>query len=190
MKLLEYNDYELLYLINRRSDLALEILFEKYKLLILKKLRNYKLDILTKEDVVQDCMIEMNKSLNKYNESLNILFITYVDTIFQRKINRFMMKVYKEKKFFSYITYEDEQCMHESETFYNTYLEDMITKVQLEEIRMKLNKLEKDVLYEIMLEKKSINSFCIKHNMKQKKVYNVIQQIRKKCSTIINGINS
>ena len=62
------NDLELLSRIREHDDLALEIMFEKYKPLIYTKIKKYNFPALEKEDYLQEGRIVLVKAIDTYRE--------------------------------------------------------------------------------------------------------------------------
>ena len=92
---MEYNDYELVYLVKENEE-ALEYMMEKYEPLFYKiarsflnKYKNTDLDI---EDIVQYCRIVFCKVIDVFNPDAEIIFITFLFICLKRSVNRFVNK--------------------------------------------------------------------------------------------------
>lgn len=90
MQYREYNDYELLNYISENNEEANEILFEKYKPLIVNisnKLYKYcKNKGLELNDLIQEGMLGFNLALKKYDQNKDASFYTYARKCIERKI--------------------------------------------------------------------------------------------------------
>lgn len=90
MQYREYNDYELLNYISENNEEANEILFEKYKPLIVNisnKLYKYcKNKGLELNDLIQEGMLGLNLALKKYDQNKDASFYTYARKCIERKI--------------------------------------------------------------------------------------------------------
>lgn len=90
MQYKDYNDYELLNYISENNEEANEILFEKYKPLIInfsnkmyKYCHNKGLEI---NDLIQEGMLGLNLALKNYNQDKEASFYTYAKKCIERKI--------------------------------------------------------------------------------------------------------
>lgn len=82
------NDYEQLYLIKENDDDARNLIFEKYKPIVLalaKKmfLENKQIEL---DDLIQEGYIGLNKAVNAFDENKNILFYTFSIICIQRQM--------------------------------------------------------------------------------------------------------
>ena len=90
MQYKDYNDYELLNYISENNEEANEILFEKYKPLVIsfsnkmyKYCHNKGLEI---NDLIQEGMLGLNLALKNYNQDKEASFYTYAKKCIERKI--------------------------------------------------------------------------------------------------------
>lgn len=86
----DYNDYELLSYVSEKNEEASEVLFEKYRPLILATAnrlfcycKNTGLEL---NDLVQEGMLGLNIAMNSYNDTKDATFYTYAKTCIERKI--------------------------------------------------------------------------------------------------------
>lgn len=90
MKYKDYNDYELINYISENNEEANEILFEKYKPLIVNisnKMYNYcKNKGLELNDLIQEGMLGLNLAIKSYNQDKEASFYTYAKKCIERKI--------------------------------------------------------------------------------------------------------
>jgi len=86
----DYNDYELINYIRENSEEANEILFEKYKPMIVNlatKMVNYSPNLgLEINDLIQEGMLGLNTAINSFDENDETSFYTYAKTCIERKI--------------------------------------------------------------------------------------------------------
>lgn len=92
-----YNDYELIYSVREKDDLAFDIIFEKYQPIIrkiagdyFKSYANYGYDY---EDFVQEGNIAFQKALIYYDENKNSIFYTFAVLCIRRKLLSFCRKI-------------------------------------------------------------------------------------------------
>lgn len=98
----QYNDYELLYLINEGNEYALNIFFEKYDSYIKKiiyELCHYIGDDF--EDLVQEGRMVLYKCIKMYKPINNTSFFTYFSLSLKRKIIRLLCDEYQAKPILS-----------------------------------------------------------------------------------------
>lgn len=86
----DYNDYELLSYVSEKNEEASEVLFEKYRPLILATsnrlfcyCKNTGLEL---NDLVQEGMLGLNLAMNSFDEEKDTSFYTYAKTCIERKI--------------------------------------------------------------------------------------------------------
>lgn len=86
----DYNDYELLSYISEKNEEASEVLFEKYRPLILatanRMLGYCKNTGLELNDLIQEGMLGLNLAMNSFNEEKDTSFYTYAKMCIERKI--------------------------------------------------------------------------------------------------------
>ncbi|MEG0026497.1 MAG: sigma-70 family RNA polymerase sigma factor [Bacilli bacterium] len=86
----EYNDYELLAFISENNEEANDIIYEKYRPIIVSianrmftYCHNKGLEI---NDLIQEGMMGLTYALNSFDETKNVTFYTYAKTCIERKI--------------------------------------------------------------------------------------------------------
>ena len=97
----DYNDYELINYIRENSEEANEILFEKYKPMIVNlatKMVNYSPNLgLEINDLIQEGMLGLNTAINSFNENDETSFYTYAKTCIERKVLSTMIGARRQK---------------------------------------------------------------------------------------------
>lgn len=88
MEYKQINDYEVMYMIRESDEEARDFMIKKYVPIINKLALKY-YDFAKKcgcefQDLVQEGLIALNKSINSYNESSNALFYTYACICIER----------------------------------------------------------------------------------------------------------
>lgn len=77
----DLNDYEVMYLVEDQDESAKELLFDKYRPIILKIAAHYKNDAkkcgLEMDDLVQEGYLGLYSAIQTFDESNNVLFYTY-----------------------------------------------------------------------------------------------------------------
>lgn len=95
------NDYELLEYINSNNEEAHNLMFEKYKPLIISIAKKnqpsalkYGYDI---NDLIQEGMIGLSKAINSFNSNMNVKFYTLAKVCIERRIIDLFIKEKREK---------------------------------------------------------------------------------------------
>ena len=88
----EYNDNELLYLISENDESAFEILCEKYRPLIVNRLRRFKIKDKNYDDYYQECLMVLDYCAKNYREDKSYTFNIYLDVSIQNKIRNTLRK--------------------------------------------------------------------------------------------------
>ncbi len=90
----DYNDYELIYLAQESNEVAINIIYQKYKPIIYKKCYKY-LPILKGIelcDLVQECYIILDYAIKNFNQDNNNTFYTFFNVC----IDRYLVSEYKK----------------------------------------------------------------------------------------------
>lgn len=107
----DINDYEVLYMIKENDDDAVELLYNKYKPVIDKKVYKWKAVLkklgISPLDIRQELYLAFTKAVNKYSEQNDTLFYTYVNILLDGHIKNIIKKASKVENTTSYIVYND-----------------------------------------------------------------------------------
>lgn len=89
-----YNDYEIMYMIEEKSDDALDILYQKYIPIVKSYARRYASSAkrygIEKDDLIQEGMYAIYRALRTYSTSHDTLFYTYVDFCIRGRMNNLL----------------------------------------------------------------------------------------------------
>lgn len=180
MKDYEYNDNELLYLINQKDDDALEILINKYKPLINRRIRSYKIRNRDYDDYYQECLITFINVIKRFREDKNGIFNLYLDCAIRNTIKSLMRK---EKQYFYNVVLCDELEYVIDEK------NDKIYKVK-EPLIGRLSKFEKEVYHERYINGLSVKDITKVLGCSEKRVYNAITRMKRKLSECVGEKNN
>ncbi len=171
-----YNDYELLYLINDEgSEQAFHILYEKYDFLIKTIISKYMCKSDKRQDLYQEGLIILNKCINTFREDANVSFYSYFIVSLNRR--------------FSYLKRDDYYCenIFIDNFEFTTKENDKDNKIlSYYERLIKANESEMGVLYfeDCICNGSSLNSFAKNNNItyyEALKIKNkVIKEIKKR----------
>lgn len=160
--MLQYNDYELIYLIQSEfCEPALKIMFKKYELLIYKYLHLYNVPKEDYDDYIQEAKILMYEAISKFDESKNKTFTRFYELILKRKIIKLNKKLPRYEIIDDFSRYKDENLFIEIEISNLTNLETVVFQKYFIQ--------NQKISYIAETEKKSI-----------KQIYNAIYRIREK----------
>ncbi|MGI6329474.1 MAG: sigma-70 family RNA polymerase sigma factor [Bacilli bacterium] len=97
----DYNDYELLYLIQDNNERATELLYEKYRFIVelkaKKKVRYAKGKGLDYNDLVQEGMIGLSEAIRDYRDDRNAKFSTFANLCIERQIGSALLRANRKK---------------------------------------------------------------------------------------------
>ena len=82
----QYNDYELLYMVEEDSPEAMEILINKYTPLIYARISKFHIKETYVDDYYQEGLIILFQATKKYNAESPMSFTNFFDLMLQRKI--------------------------------------------------------------------------------------------------------
>lgn len=86
----QVNDYEVMYMIKENDEDARNLLINKYMPIVNKVANKYLLYAksfgIDFEDLLQEGMIALDKAINSFNDSNNVLFYTYACVCIERQI--------------------------------------------------------------------------------------------------------
>lgn len=99
----DFNDYEVMYLVEEGSEDARDILFDKYAPLIkgmagnyLKKFNKYGVEL---DDLVQEGYVGLYNAVKGYNKDKDALFYTYAVVLIRSKMLNFLRHYTSQKNF-------------------------------------------------------------------------------------------
>ena len=96
-KLFNYNDYELLYMASDDSVEAIDILLKKYRYLVLRIIKDFKIEQNKKEDFLQEGLLMVNKAIKTYKINSKMTFTKYVEMLVNHRFIDMLRKKQNEK---------------------------------------------------------------------------------------------
>ncbi len=121
------NDYEIIALMQEGHDECFKIMVDKYSRFISKKIHKFNLAYMY-DDLYQEGLIILHKSLLAFNPSFNKTFTRY----FEQNLERYLIstiRTLKSRKHMQVIHYqeikENNHRVHENSAYYYAYLKDM-----------------------------------------------------------------
>ena len=101
------NDYELIYLIRNNDEESLNIMFNKYRKIIISTARTY-YDLLKRgdiEDYIQEGFVGLTLAINTFDENKNSLFYTYACLCIKTRILTYCRGLRTKRNEFFYNSY-------------------------------------------------------------------------------------
>ena len=86
------NDNELIYLIREDNEEAFDMLFNKYKPLMIKFSNKYKYKY-EMDDMLQECRLGFCKAIETYDETKSVLFSTYLYRCIEKNVLTYLKKM-------------------------------------------------------------------------------------------------
>lgn len=198
----DYNDNEILSYVSEEDEVAINLIYEKYKPLIVKiakKLydnhcQNTGLEI---NDLIQEGMLGLNSAMNHYKENKDVLFYTYAKTCIERKMisaviasNRQKHKILNDS--FSYEIEFKNDINFESVIGDREYNPENIvinkedSEELMEKIKSSLTPLESQVL-ELKLDGFNYREIASIIDKEPKVIDNAFQRIKSKIRKLLNN---
>ena len=189
------NDYELLYLIHQKVEIAEHELVEKYKrviwMLIQSCLNRYHPRGVEKEDLYQESLIALMEAVRSYREDYNAPFYSFVSLCVERYIKTYLRKYNSQSTRQFYHCLSLDMMIADAE---NLYLHDVIPdeksgqsylslyENELEEFMNQKHDMfsikEKQIFY-LKIQGYSYDEIASRMNCNAKQVDNTIQKIKR-----------
>ena len=199
----EYNDDELVMLINENSEEAKNILFNKYYYIIDVYIKKYKTMAYTLsvdiKDLTQEAMLGFADALNRYNDDKNTSLATFISLCVERRLqvcitkaSRIKNKILNEALSLEhvYACFNDTLSDMISDNNKNNPLEKMTKEEDYRNLLNKINETlsanETDV-YNLMLSGFNYQEIATILNTNPKSVDNTIQRIKNKVKNILDN---
>ncbi|QWB99834.1 sigma-70 family RNA polymerase sigma factor [Mycoplasmatota bacterium] len=168
-----YNDFEIINLIKQGDDEAFQLMVNKYKYFIAKKIKQFNL-VYDYEDCFQESLILLHKSVIKYDETYGKTFTKFFELnlihyliSYKKKKNNYFTFIYEKLPIYQHNTVE--------EPIKNEYLDHEVI-----EALENLSKFEKKVFQVKIIEKRTVRETAKIISTDEKKIYNALDRIRNK----------
>lgn len=190
---MEYNDFELVSLIRENNEEAREILYNKYKPIIVKKSTDqiYKLGSYGMEinDLIQEGYIGLDNAINCFNEKENTSFYTFALLCIDRQIITYIKKNTNNKTMVlnDAINLDDgkEYLFRDNTDIEGSFINKEDVKEFINLICDSLSDIEKKV-FSLKLEGYDIGEIANLLNKDTKVIYNTLHRIKYKIKLIMN----
>lgn len=190
---MEYNDFELVSLIRENNEEAREILYNKYKPIIVKKSTDqiYKFGSYGMEinDLIQEGYIGLDNAINCFNEKENTSFYTFALLCIDRQIITYIKKNTNNKAMVlnDAINLDDgkEYLFRDNTDIEGSFINKEDAKEFINLICDSLSDIEKKV-FSLKLEGYDIGEIANLLNKDTKVIYNTLHRIKYKIKLIMN----
>lgn len=190
---MEYNDFELVSLIRENNEEAREILYNKYKPIIVKKSTDqiYKFGSYGMEinDLIQEGYIGLDNAINCFNEKENASFYTFALLCIDRQIITYIKKNTNNKAMVlnDAINLDDgkEYLFRDNTDIEGSFINKEDAKEFINLICDSLSDIEKKV-FSLKLEGYDIGEIANLLNKDTKVIYNTLHRIKYKIKLIMN----
>ncbi len=190
---MEYNDFELVSLIRENNEEAREILYNKYKPIIVKKSTDqiYKFGSYGMEinDLIQEGYIGLDNAINCFNEKENTSFYTFALLCIDRQIITYIKKNTNNKAMIlnDAINLDDgkEYLFRDNTDIEGSFINKEDAKEFINLICDSLSDIEKKV-FSLKLEGYDIGEIANLLNKDTKVIYNTLHRIKYKIKLIMN----
>ena len=192
----DFNDYELLYMIEEENDYAKDMLYQKYLPLIrteaikfYKSLKKYGVDY---DDLYQEAHLAFLRTIQFFNEKENTLFYTFLKINIRSKLLNYAKIIKSQKNTFytgmvslnNPISIDNDICLidcvkDEKQIDPTTVLENIEREKVFRKFSLKLIPLHSQ-MFDLLCAGFNIKEISILLDMEQKEVSNSVYRIRKK----------
>jgi RNA polymerase sporulation-specific sigma factor len=168
-----FNDYEILELIKQGSEEALELMVEKYRFLIAKKIASHHLQD-EFDDCFQESVILLYKSVMRFEDRFNKTFTKY----FEHNLENLMITLLRKRiRYRKFLSDKAQFLIREDERGADAYND---TKREVAKMLTRLSPLERRVFAERFEKQATIRETALRLGIAEKQVHNAVDRIRKK----------
>lgn len=183
----EYNDYELVFLSQEGNEDAINIIYKKYKPIIVKK---SKLAIYSTKnsgseinDVMQEAYLGLEEAIRNFSQNDEATFYTFANLCIDRKISNYIRKMANKKNILLneaiFIDENMENYLKDTTDIENNLIRKVMKEEIINKIYDKFTTLEKDV-YNLLIDGYSLAEISSKLDKDIKSIYNTIDRIKQK----------
>lgn len=183
----EYNDYELVFLAQEENEDAVNIIYKKYKPIIVKK---SKLAIYSTKnsgseinDVMQEAYLGLEEAIRNFSQNDEATFYTFANLCIDRKISNYIRKMANKKNILLneaiFIDENMENYLKDTTDIENNLIRKVMKEEIINKIYDKFTTLEKDV-YNLLIDGYSLAEISSKLDKDIKSIYNTIDRIKQK----------
>ncbi len=169
----EYNDYEIISLIQEGHEEALALMIEKYKLFIAKKISKFNLWY-EYDDSYQEGLLVLYRSIKKFKPIYNKSFTRF----FEMNLENCFISIIRKQTRYNKFVIEKLPSLYQGTVQETQY--DYLSETEMTEFFGKLSEFEKIVFEHKLKHDDEVQEVALKLGCDIKKVYNAIERIRAK----------
>lgn len=173
MKFRNYNDFEIINLVKQGCDTSFQLMVDKYKFLIAKKIKQFNL-VYDFDDCFQEALVLLHKSILKFDDGFNKTFTRF----FEMNLTRFLISYKKRNNNYFYFINEKLPVYYVdaySPPRKNDFLDDEIWGALSH-----LSGFEKEVYQSKIIEMRSVKETAVYLKTNEKRIYNALDRIKNK----------
>lgn len=181
------NDYELVSLAQEGNEDAINLIYQKYKPIIIKKSKNailqaphHGIDI---NDIMQEGYIGLEEAIRNFSQNNEATFYTFAMLCVERQIVNYMRKTTggKDKILNEAVTLDDTlaKLISDKIDIESAILGKTDDIVMIQEVRKSLTTFEREV-FDMRIRDYTIDEIANKLNKDAKSIYNTLQRIKLK----------
>lgn len=173
MNFRNYNDFEIINLVKQGCDASFQLMVDKYKFLIAKKIRQFNL-VYDFEDCYQEALVLLHKSVIKFDDGFNKTFTRF----YEMNLIRYLISYKKRKNnYFYFINERLPACYVEafSRPRQTDFLDD-----EINDALSYLSDFEKHVYQAKIIEMRTVKETAYYLETNEKRIYNALDRIKNK----------
>ncbi len=193
---MEHNDYELVYLAQNGNEDAINIIYNKYKPVIIKKSKNaillathHGIDI---NDIMQEGYIGLDEAIKSFSQNTNASFYTFAILCIDRQILTYLRKITrgKNKTLNDAIALDEvlEKTIDDGTNLEMNYIYKVTDSEIIQKLKEKLTDFEKKV-FDLRVNGYGFDEIAKILNKDLKSIYNTFQRIKIKFKKIKENDN-
>lgn len=189
---MEYNDFELVSMAKEKSDEATNILYEKYKPIILGRANSFYGIVnhhgVELNDLIQEGYIGLDNAINNFREMDNVTFYTFASMCIERQIIAYIRKSSnKRQRLLNDAIAIDEGMEHlirDNFDIENSLIDEENDKDIVDRLRNNLSDAER-IVFDYKMCGYSISEIIKKTKKSSKVIYNTLDRIKLKFKKLI-----
>lgn len=199
----DINDYEILYMIEERDELAYNAMYDKYYPLIASMARKYYQSYkgygIDYDDLYQEGIVALNNAIREFDDSNNCLFYTYMVVCVKREMERLLKKSVRLKHMILNNALSLDQPIGDNDLYIEDVIEDTKRNIHKNLFNVYLSKVILDLKYELsdrqsLVYELKLNNFSNKEiaillDINYKAVDNSLKLIKNKLKKYFNYID-
>ena len=189
---MDYNDFELVCLANEGNEDAINLIYQKYRPIIIKKSKNailyathHGIDI---NDIMQEGFLGLDEAIKNFSQDGDASFYTFALLCIDRQIINYLRRTTgkRDKLLNDSINIDDnlERTIRDNTDIEYFVLKEEENEYLINKLRRELTEFEKEV-FELKLEGYSVEEIANKLNRDGKSIYNTIHRIKDKFKKVI-----